>query len=59
MLQLITDNVVDWLLGAKRKLRPSIRKRVEKLVFGGFYEMLSIKISRMGAKEDGTTCLLA
>lgn len=54
----ICDDYIDNLLGEKRKDRPSIRKRVQLLVNGGFYDPKTIKCRNVESKADGTKCVL-
>ena len=56
--ELVTDDVIDRLLGEKRRSRPSIRERVKKLIIGGFYEIQSIKLRKMEIKDNGAPCIL-
>lgn len=57
-MEIITDDMIDELLGEKRHCRPSIRHRVDKLFSGGFYDPKSIKCRNVESKEDGTECIL-
>ena len=56
--ELVTDDVIDRLLGEQRQARPSIRERVKKLIDGGFYEIKSIKLRKMEVKDNGAPCIL-
>ena len=52
-LKPIDYDVVDGLLGEKRVDRPAIRKRVQRLFNGGFYDPKSIKCKNVESKADG------
>jgi hypothetical protein len=54
----ITDDVIDELLGPSRRDRPSMRRRVNKLIGGGFYDPKTIKCRNVETKSDGKECVL-
>jgi len=55
--ELITDDVVDRLLGSKRMSRPSIRHRVMNLVCGGHFHPKSIQCRNVES-SNGMDCVL-
>ena len=57
-LESITDDVIDRHLGAERSGRPSIRRRVQKLIDSGNYHCKSIKCRNVECKSEGTPCIM-
>lgn len=58
MVEFITDDVIDGLLGKLRSNRPSIRRRVKNLVAGGHYDLTSLKRRDVVTRNDGKECVL-
>ena len=57
-MERISNEVIDRNLGAEREGRPSIRRRVAKLIKSGNYNPKSIRCRNVACRETGVPCIL-